>query len=585
MWNHDRPVNWRLILSGLVCFWTCAAGAGAAERGTVTLRLQPAVEALVRGGSTRIDVVAEIQRGWHIQAHRPNEPFVIPTELTFVLPAGVTAETVEYPAPESAEFAFAPGKTLLVYAGRVTCTTSVHLPAGFPDEQVPLEARLRYQACNDDSCLPPATASARLVARVTAAGAEVSGSPSDGSPPPSDGTPVGRWLDDRGYLVTFALVALLGLGLNLTPCVYPLVSVTVSFFGGQSRGTRRRIVWLALVYVGGIALSFSAFGVAAALSGGLFGAALQRPAVLIGIAAVMVALALSAFGLYSLQPPAAAMRFAGTAGRGPVGALFMGLTMGIVAAPCIGPVVVGLLVFVGSRQDPVLGFALFLALSLGMGLPYVALAVAAGSLGVLPRSGEWLQWTERLFGFVLLALAAYFVAPVLPEPARRFALPAMIAVAGVYLGFVDSSGASLRYFAPVKRAAGVAALVVALWWVGPQPGQSGIDWRTYSRERFAAASASGRPVVMDFVAEWCLPCREMDRTTYADPEVVREAERFQMFKADLTEENHVTQEATAAFDVRGVPTTIVFGRGGAEVDRRVGYVSPDAMLRLMRNAR
>jgi thiol:disulfide interchange protein DsbD len=220
-----------------------------------------------------------------------------------------------------------------------------------------------------------------------------------------------------GLLFTLVAVALLGLGLNLTPCVYPLISVTIAYFGGQG-GSRRKVGALAVLYVLGIALSFSAVGLAAALSGGLFGAALQKPVVLLFIAAVMIALALASFGLYQLQPPPGLMRFAGRTGSGAAGAVFMGLTMGIVAAPCIGPIVVGLLLYVGSRQDPWMGFccsscwrsAWAHRISLGDGGRINSGAAAFGRMvGV----------DGRLFGTILLALAAYYLTPLLPPRCVR----------------------------------------------------------------------------------------------------------------------------------------------------------------------
>src|SRR5262249_37965556 len=148
-------------------------------------------------------------------------------------------------------------------------------------------------------------------------------------------------------------------------------------------------------------------------TGSLFGAAMQQPAVLAAIALLMVVLALGNFGLYHVRLPSALVQAAGRAGTGALGALMMGLTMGVVGAPCCGPIVAALLLYVGARQSAPLGLALFFTLGLGMGLPYVGLAAVAGRLRRLPRSGAWLGWMERLFGFVLLGLALHFATPLL----------------------------------------------------------------------------------------------------------------------------------------------------------------------------
>jgi len=299
------------------------------------------------------------------------------------------------------------------------------------------------------------------------------------------------------------------------------------------------------------------------------------------IAAVMIALALASFGLYQLQPPPGLMRFAGRTGSGAAGAVFMGLTMGIVAAPCIGPIVVGLLLFVGSRQDPWMGFVLFFVLAIGMGAPYLVLAMAAGSIRELPRSGEWLVWTERLFGCILLALAAYYLTPLLPPALRPWVVPAVIAVSGVYLAFVERAGRAMRFFPYIRAGVGLAMLAVAVRLALPGSPPQAIAWEAYDRWAETGGSHAAKPLLIDFMAEWCIPCREMDHTTYVDPNVVEEADRFHMVKADITEENDSTSELVSKFDVKGVPTVILFSPAGEERQRMVGYVGPDELLAAM----
>jgi thiol:disulfide interchange protein DsbD len=551
----------------------------------LALEIEPTGDAAPRGGIMPLEVLAKIEKGWHINAHKPTQPFLIPTELTLTLPTGVVHEPIEYPPPDKRTFAFAGNEELLVYEGKLGLATGVRVPETFEADELVIDASLRYQACNDTTCLPPTTAHARIQIAVGAASEEqkleaaVPGAAGTGAS--TDGSRFERWLSERGLLFTIVAVALLGVGLNLTPCVYPLISVTIAFFGRQAHG-RGRTATLAVLYVAGIALSFSALGVGASLSGGLFGAALQKPIVVLSIAALMLALAASSFGVYQLQPPAAVTRWAGATGGGAAGALFMGLTMGVVAAPCVGPIVLGLLVFVGSRQDALLGFLLFFALAVGMGAPYVVLAVAAGSIKSLPRSGEWLLWTERLFGCVLVSLAAYFVAPLLPSPWSGYLLPAAIGASGVYLGFIEAAGRSLRYFPSIKRAVGGVMVALAVWMVPPAASDQAIGWEGLHVLATGDNGSHGRPTLIDFAAEWCIPCREMDHTTYVDEDVVREAERFRMIKADITEENETTTQVVEKYGVRGVPTVILLSANGTERDRLVGYVGPDELLEAMR---
>lgn len=528
-----------------------------------------------------LDVVlqAEIAEGWHVNAHQPSSDAMIPTTLTVVPAAGFSVGAIEYPQPETRTLAFAGDEAVKVYSGRVRFRIPLSVHAEFTQEGASFEAKLHYQACDDTRCLRPRDSQRTFLVR-RPADVEVGSSTNAAA---GNQARVERWLAQYGLAPTLLFVFLMGLGLNFTPCVYPLISVTVAYFGGQARERRGRAILLATVYALGIALTFSALGVSAALSGGLFGSALQRPITLIGIAALMTALALSSFGFYTLQPPAWLLHKAGVAGRGFLGALFMGLTMGIVAAPCVGPIVVGLLLAVGARGDAFLGFALFFTLALGLGAPYVFLGSAAGSIARLPRAGEWLVWIERLFGFVLLGLALYFVSPLLSPQVVQWSSAALIAAAGAALGFLDRNGRELPHFPLFKRLAGSLAVLVALWVALPSAGAkpATISWQSFSPAALERARAQGRPAVVDFRADWCLPCIEMERTTFVSPRVAAQATDFVMLRADVTETSKETEEMVSKYGVLGVPTTLFFAADGSERHRMVGYINVDQFSRLL----
>jgi thiol:disulfide interchange protein DsbD len=250
--------------------------------------------------------------------------------------------------------------------------------------------------------------------------------------------------------------------------------------------------------------------------------------------------------------------------------------MGLVAAPCIGPVVIGLLVYVAAERDVWKGLALFLAMGFGMGLPYVFLASAAGSLTRLPRAGEWLRWMNRLFGVLLLGMAIYFVSPLLDGLVTRILASLFIAWAGLYLGFLEPSGHRLRAFTFGRRIAGACAIAFAAW-VGLSSAQAGagIRWEPLTVAALDRAIAAKRPAVVEFSAEWCLPCVEMEHTTFTDPTVLEEAKRFSMLQADVTEASPENDRLLEQFAVLGVPTIIFYDASGREVDRAVGFVSAE----------
>ena len=388
----------------------------------------------------------------------------------------------------------------------------------------------------------------------------------------------------HGYLPGFLVVLIGGLALNLTPCVYPLVGVTVAYFANEGGGPRR-VISLALLYVLGIALTFSAVGVAAALTGGLFGAALQNPYVLGAIAMMMLVLAASSFGFFHLQPPQWLMRRAGIARPGYVGSLLMGLGMGFVAAPCIGPIVLGLLLMVQRSGNAFFGFALFFTLALGMGLPYVALALAAGNIRTLPRSGEWLAWVEQLFGFILVGLALYFLDPLTPNRLMTRLLPFYAGGVGIFLGFLSPAGRGWRPFFIIRSAIGLvsAGALVYLLIQARRP-QIELTFAAFDNALLSDAKAQRKPVVVDFSADWCVPCREMEHTTFVDPAVIAAAGGFLRLRADMTADNAQNHALMKQFNVQGVPTTVFIDPHGQIRTRRVGYIGPAQFLKYLREA-
>jgi thiol:disulfide interchange protein DsbD len=381
-----------------------------------------------------------------------------------------------------------------------------------------------------------------------------------------------------------------GLALNLTPCVYPLIPITVSYFGGRSGRGRGKLAIHGLLYLGGLSVTNSILGVVAALTGSLMGAALQNPIVLVVVAGVLVLFATSLFGFWELRLPYSLTSAASKSYAGYFGTLFMGLTLGVVAAPCLGPFVLGLLTWVASMGSPWLGFVIFFTLSVGLGIPLFFLAIFSGSLEKLPGSGEWMLWVRKLMGWVLVGMAAYFVSPLLPSSARVFVLAGVALAAGLHLGWIDSTEGGFRAFRVVRNVVGVAGLIVGVFligsWLKVGPG---VPWQPYSDEVMEQARKSNKPVIVDFSATWCTPCRELDDITFRDPQVVKQAQdNFIMVKVDLTTKgNPLYEKLVAQYGIKGVPTVVFFDAHGRERTdlRLVDFVPADQFLSRMSQAR
>jgi thioredoxin:protein disulfide reductase len=398
----------------------------------------------------------------------------------------------------------------------------------------------------------------------------------------------------QGSVLAFAVAFVGGVATSLTPCVYPLVPITVSIFGGARRASSRgEAMALSGLYVAGIAATYSALGAAAALTGMAFGSAAQNPWALGLVALVMAAMAASMFGLFDLQLPSSwQARLNRVGGTGRAGALAMGLVAGIVAAPCTGPVLAAALAFVAAKGSVAFGVGIMFTYALGMGLLFFL--IGAFSLS-LPRSGPWMETVKSVFGVALLAAALVFAQGALPALRPLFSaargaalLAAGAAGAGVLLGAL-SGGFHGPWPARLTKGLGVALLAGGIAYSAGAAGArdrartAPLPWVNGYDQALKLARAEGRPMIIDFWAEWCTACKELDRTAWDDPRVRAEAARFVPLKADGTDGSDAFMALPRRFGVVGMPTVIFLDGRGREVPQRVvGAVPADEMLSHLR---
>jgi thiol:disulfide interchange protein DsbD len=588
-----------------------AGAQGAVPEAKDLVQVTAAPVTVPAGGRVPARVALKVREGWHINANPPSLDYMIPTVVSLTAADGIKAAAAAYPAPRKQKLSFEENP-LLVYDGEAVVTLPLVVDAGAPQGSHTLRGRVSFQSCNDQVCLAPANIPFELVVTVdgvaaaapasdtsatTSAAAETTASAPQGAgfatAPPAGGAaaaavdnPIAR-LFARGSFAAFLGLFAIGLALNLTPCVYPMLGVTVSIFGARRAAPPLQVFGLAALYVLGMAVMYSTLGVAAAFTGGLFGGALQSPVVLVVIGVLLAALALSMFGLYELQPPPWMLERVGGAGAsGAVGIFFSGLLVGVIAAPCIGPPVVALLAMVGAKGDPWFGFTSFFTLAMGLGTPYLVLGTFSNLLQRLPRSGDWMVWVKKVFGVIMLSVGLFYVLLAVAPKLSFWVLPVALLAGGLYLGFLDPSAGARPAFRWLKWALGVLGIAGGIAIIATTPTE-GIAFETFDEETVAATLAGGHPVLLDFTANWCAPCHELDRFTFTHRRVKEALRGYRAFRVDLTKfDSPDVERWRRNYRINGVPSVLFIAPDGTEARaaRVEGFLSPEQFLERVRMA-
>ncbi len=597
-----------LVLLATLATLAATARGSPAPPYEIDVHLDP--EAVPPGGAFRVAVVLHLRSDFHLNANPPSEPWQVPTTLTPEPHAAVTWGRVHYPEGTPLEAEWADGKAASVYSGETGLLAGGRL-AEDAAGTVEAELALRFQGCTDQACHQPETRTVRVAVPVAEPGAPPAPSAWDGfAGAPSaeallasaghdgDGdkgataaprevrfegeTDIAARLD-QGWLVFLVVLYLGGLALNLTPCVFPLIPVTMNVFAQQGEHRPLKVLPLAVLYALGIAATFTVVGLVAALGGQSVGFALQSPWGVLVVVAVLAVMMASSFGAFDLQLPSGLMGKVSGARRGALGAAGAGMVMGLVAAPCVGPFMIALIALVAAEGSLVLGAVAFFAVGLGLGTPFIILGTFTGLLNRFPRSGGWLVWTKRVLGMALAGLILYFVRPYLDGAFFWPLVVGVLAFAAVYLALVE--GLSRRPFSAAFKAAravvGVACLAGAAYVLavyampatraapavgGHVAGAAGphVQWTAWHPGALEAAREARRPVLLYFTADWCAECRVWQAKVFADEAVLPASEALARIKVDVTQSPEGEKLALAQA-YRGVnpPAVIVLGRDGA----------------------
>jgi thiol:disulfide interchange protein DsbD len=410
--------------------------------------------------------------------------------------------------------------------------------------------------------------------------------------------PVGRALQSGSTALVVGLFFLLGLGLSFTPCVLPMLPILSSIIVGQGQPvSKARGFSLAVAYSLGMALVYTLFGVASALAGEGLGQALQNVWVLGGFALLLAVLSLSMFGFYELQMPLAlqnrlnqfSQRFKG----GQFVSVFaMGGLSALIVGPCVAAPLAGALVYISQTGDVVLGGTALFSMAVGMSVPLLLVGLSAGAL--LPKAGEWMRYVKLVFGVMLLAVAVWMVAPVLPTWAAMVLTAGVLVVAAGCLGAFSALPKPASVLRRVTKGAGLALGLLAAVQVvgaatggrelmrplahlgrGAQPATPELHFQTVRSlaELDAAVRASTRPVMLDFYADWCVACKELEKFTFTDEAVAKKMAGMTLLRADVTANNDDDRALLKRYTLFGPPALIFFAPAGNELpgSRVIGY--------------
>jgi thioredoxin:protein disulfide reductase len=537
---------------------------------------RPLITPHVHAAGGFIDFAFEVRPGYHITDLK-NNFFFIELEKT----AAATVERVVF--PEGVPF----GEEK-VFQGKFNVRVYLKTPAS-PGTMLDLKFNVAYQVCQEipqELCYPPDQTEVQV--RI---GPDFRSASSQGDAG-NDGSLTSR-LEKliRGQLsassfLLFILVFAAGFLASLTPCVYPVIPIIMGYVGARSGGRKLKGFTLSLFFVLGLSLVYSLLGVAAAKTGSLIGISFQNPVVVSVIAAIFIVMGLSLAGLFSIPVPAwVSSKVSGSHKNDILGSLLVGGVSAIIAAPCVGPVLIALLSWISQSGNIILGFWLTMVFSLGMSVIFLIAGTFSGVISALPRGGQWMSAVKYFFAALLIAGGIYFLSNIMSSWLT-------LTVWGIFL-ITLAVGLGLFRPQPGSTVAQVMArtLIVLVFLIGAILFHQGLVFRFFpSGQTAPAANAKSLPwladlakaretaraenkwLMIDAWAEWCAACRELDEKTFSRADVQDSLRDFILVKLDLTRGSAAKDQLRKELDIIGMPTLIFLDASGKEIDRFSGFL-------------
>jgi thiol:disulfide interchange protein DsbD len=525
-----------------------------------------------------------------VETHRGSVTITIPVST-----AGMFTLTVTSQGCADAGLCYAPQEAsvrLVGAGGPAMATTATAATAAIAVAPAAASAPAATPAPQPGAAVELASVPSVLTAAACTLPAPAGAAPGQRPAPASELAGIASLLGGGQLLIILPAFILLGLGLAFTPCVLPMVPILAAIIVGEGAQSRRlRGLVLALAYSLGMATVYTALGVAAGLVGEGLAAALQHPYVLGGFGVLMVVMALSMFGLYQLQLPVALQqRLVDASGRQSggklIGVFVMGAISALIVGPCVAAPLAGALVYISQTRDVVIGGAALFAMAIGMSIPLLLVGVSAGAL--LPRAGAWMDAVKKFFGVLMLGMALWMVAPLLSPLAQMLAWGSLLAGYAIYLACSTRhrgalAGAALVGLLGGAQLAGAATggrdSFAPLAHLGIGSAREGLHFqriKTVAELDAALAATGGKNAMLDFYADWCVSCKEMEKFTFTDGDVKARLAGTVLLQVDVTANDADDKAMLKRFKLFGPPAIILFDACGGEIpdSRVIGYQNP-----------
>ena len=478
---------------------------------------------------------------------------------------------------------------------------------------VKLKFKVSYQICQErpqEVCFPPEDQEVEVtvnqafkeVKLAKEPAAEGKGQESTGDRGKREDESYSQWveriikqeLENKSFLL-FLLVFAAGFLTSLTPCVYPVIPIVMGYIGTRSGKKKLKGFYLSIFFVLGLAFIYSLLGVIAATTGTMMGVSFQNPVVVIVISAIFIAMGLSMAGFFEIPVPSSISSKIQSGHKSEIlGSLLVGGVSGIIAAPCVGPVLVALLSWISQTGNILLGFWLTFTFSMGMGIIFLVVGTFSGVVSALPKGGKWMDYIKHFFALVLLGGGIYFLGTIVAPWVNLLLWGIFLVSASVFMGLFKTPGEDEAKSKIFKVIVVLIFLIGALLFVkavemkyfpaaysNVSTEKISLPWISNLEEGQLQAKAENKLMMIDTYADWCVACKELEEFTFSTPEVSARLKDFVLVKLDFTKRNEANEELRKSLNVIGMPTVIFFKPDGTEIHRFFGFKTRDEFLKVI----